>query len=116
MQYPELPVIAFLAAFLVLIPLPLHWRARNIATLALIFWLFITDVIYGVNAIVWAGNVGDHIPIWCDISESCLASRCNENKELKATRSSYQIRRRRIVCLTTLHDVHMQTSRDGFFL
>ena len=64
MQYPELPVVAFLAAFLVLVPLPLHWRARNIATLALIFWLFITDVIYGVNAIVWAGNVDDPIPIF----------------------------------------------------
>ena len=82
MLSPVLPVVAFLAAFLVLIPLPLHWRARNIATLALIFWLFITDVIYGVNSLVWAGNVGDHIPIWCDISKSCLASRFDELKRL----------------------------------
>ncbi len=69
MQYPQLPVVAFLSAFLVLIPLPSHWRAHNVATLGLIFWLFFTNIIYGVNAIVWAGNVNDYIPVWCDISE-----------------------------------------------
>ncbi|KAF8960683.1 pheromone A receptor-domain-containing protein [Flammula alnicola] len=68
MQYPELPVFAFVSAVLVLIPLIWHWRSRNVAILAMIFWLSIVDIIYGVNAIVWAGNVGNPIPVWCDIT------------------------------------------------
>jgi hypothetical protein len=69
MQYPSLPAGAFLAAVLVLIPLPWHWRARNIGTLAIIGWLFIVNMIYGINAIIWAGNVDNPAPVWCDISE-----------------------------------------------
>ena len=68
MQYPQLPIAAFFSAFLILVPLPSHWRARNVATLALIFWLFFADFIYGVNSILWAGNVLDRAPVWCDIS------------------------------------------------
>ena len=68
MQHPELPLFAFLTAILVLIPVPWHWRARNVATLAIIAWLFVVDVIFGVNSLVWAGNVNNPIPVWCDIS------------------------------------------------
>ncbi|KAF7421275.1 hypothetical protein PC9H_011797 [Pleurotus ostreatus] len=67
MQYPQLPVAAFLAAALVLIPTPWHWRARNIATCGIIFWLFVVNFIYGVNSILWASDVIDRAPIWCDI-------------------------------------------------
>ena len=73
MRYPEFPVGAFLAAFLVLIPLPAHWRSRNIATVSIIVWLFAMDVIYGVNTIVWDGNVRKHLLVWCDIS-TCSVS------------------------------------------
>lgn len=69
MKYPQLPIFAFVAAFLVLVPLPWHWRAQNVATLALIFWLFFTNLIQGVNSIKWAGNLKDDIPVWCDISK-----------------------------------------------
>ncbi|KAF8890813.1 pheromone A receptor-domain-containing protein [Gymnopilus junonius] len=68
MQYPELPIFAFISAALVIIPLPWHWRARNIATIALMLWLFVVNVIYGVNTIIWAGNVNNPIPVWCDIT------------------------------------------------
>ena len=70
MQHPELPTFAFISAFLMLVPLSCHWRARNIAVLALMFWLFVSNIIYGVNAIVWASNVRNPIPVWCDISQS----------------------------------------------
>lgn len=73
MQHPELPIFAFLTAALVLVPIPWHWRARNVATLAIIFWLFVVDFIYGVNAIVWAGNVRNPVPVWCDISAFALS-------------------------------------------
>ncbi|KAJ8515195.1 hypothetical protein ONZ45_g7334 [Pleurotus djamor] len=67
MQYPQLPVAAFVAAFLVLIPVPWHWRARNVATCAIISWLFVINIIYGINSIIWAADVIDRYPIWCDI-------------------------------------------------
>ena len=69
MRYPEFPVGAFLAAILVLIPLPAHWRSRNVATMSIIAWLFVMDIVYGVNTIVWDGNVFKRLLVWCDISE-----------------------------------------------
>ncbi len=72
-MHPELPYIAFLAAALVLVPLPWHWRAGNVATLSMIFWLFLVDVIYGVDAVVWANNVEIVVPVWCDISTYALS-------------------------------------------
>nr|BDD37067.1 pheromone receptor [Rhizopogon roseolus] len=72
MQYPSLPAGAFIAAVLVLIPLPWHWRARNIGTLAIIAWLFIVNMIYGINAILWAGNVDNPAPVWCDITTKLI--------------------------------------------
>ncbi|KAI9057578.1 B mating type pheromone receptor [Trametes sanguinea] len=68
MRYPEFPVGAFLAAVLVLIPLPAHWRSRNIATVSIIIWLFVLDVVYGVNTIVWDSNIRKHLFVWCDIT------------------------------------------------
>ncbi|KXN83187.1 Pheromone B beta 1 receptor [Leucoagaricus sp. SymC.cos] len=68
MRYPERPIFTFLAAVLVLIPLPWHWRARNIATVSLITWLFVVNVIYCINSIIWAGNVRNIAPAWCDIT------------------------------------------------
>ncbi|CAE6475099.1 unnamed protein product [Rhizoctonia solani] len=64
----ELPVVSFICTALVLIPLPWHWRARNTATLSIIFWLTAINFTRGVNAIVWGGNVINKAPVWCDIS------------------------------------------------
>ncbi|OAX34692.1 fungal pheromone STE3G-protein-coupled receptor [Rhizopogon vinicolor AM-OR11-026] len=72
MQYLYLPVVAFLAAALVLVPVPWHWRARNVGTLAIITWLFVVNTIYGINAILWAGNVNNPAPLWCDISTKLI--------------------------------------------
>nr|AYF56467.1 pheromone receptor [Coriolopsis trogii] len=58
---------SFLAAVLVLVPLPGHWRARNIPTLSLIAWLFIINFAHGVNVIEWYDNVEIKLKIWCDI-------------------------------------------------
>ncbi|KAI5992351.1 Rcb2.42 [Pisolithus orientalis] len=64
----ELSVGAFIAAGLVLVPLPWHWRARNVAMLSTIVWLLVSNIIYAVDAIIWAGNVADSAPVWCDIT------------------------------------------------
>ncbi|KAJ6522339.1 Rcb2.42 [Mycena vulgaris] len=64
----ELPIGAFVAAVLVLVPLPWHWRARNVPTLSIIAWLFFSNIMLGVNAIIWAGNINIVAPVWCDIA------------------------------------------------
>ncbi|KAF8140691.1 hypothetical protein K438DRAFT_1995756 [Mycena galopus ATCC 62051] len=48
----ELPIGAFLVALIVLVPLPWHWRARNVPTLSIIAWLFVSSVILGATALV----------------------------------------------------------------
>jgi pheromone a factor receptor len=73
MPHYELPIGAFFSALLVLVPLPWHWRARNVTTLSIIAWLFIFNLTYGVNAIIWAGNVRLVGTIWCDIG-ACFRS------------------------------------------
>lgn len=75
MQHPDYAVWSFIGFVLVLLPSPWHWRARNIATLSLIFWIALTNLCNFVNCIVWADNFMDSAPIWCDISE-CIPVLC----------------------------------------
>ena len=72
MYYPQLPVCAFIASALVLFPLPSHWRSKNVATLSLILWLFLMNLIYGLDSLVWADNARPRWFVWCDISGSSL--------------------------------------------
>lgn len=105
MQYPELPIFAFISALLVIIPLPWHWRARNVAVLALMFWLFSVNIIYGVNAIVWAGNVRDPIPVWCDISRWLFFVR--QDTITNTDFHSYEDRRWCLLCIASLYIVYL---------
>jgi hypothetical protein len=68
--YSELTVLGFIAAVLVLIPLPRQIRARNIATTVMILCFFEHCFVVGVDTIVWAGNVKDSARAWCEISEA----------------------------------------------
>ncbi|ODO03101.1 hypothetical protein I350_05946 [Cryptococcus amylolentus CBS 6273] len=66
----DLSLIVFsgLGIILILLPLPLHWRARNAGTLILISWLFIANLIFFVDGILWWDNYD--LPssrVWCDI-------------------------------------------------
>ncbi|KZP27853.1 fungal pheromone STE3G-protein-coupled receptor [Athelia psychrophila] len=67
-MHAELPVGAFVAALLSLAPLPWHWRARNVSTISLIVWLFVMNVIAGVNAIIWRDSAMIMATVWCDIA------------------------------------------------
>ena len=69
MVYSYRPPVGFLAAALVLIPLPRQIRVRNIAVIAMIFWLSSFCFTLAVDSIIWAGNVKNSAPLWCDISE-----------------------------------------------
>ncbi|KAL4257008.1 G-protein coupled receptor 4 family protein [Pleurotus pulmonarius] len=44
----------------------------NTPTSTLIVWFFICNLIHGVNAVIWKGNVDIKIPIWCDITTRLL--------------------------------------------
>ncbi|KAF8188778.1 GPCR fungal pheromone mating factor, partial [Mycena galopus ATCC 62051] len=67
-MHPEFAPISFIAVFSLLPVLPWHWHARNVATLSIIAWLFIINLICAVDAIIWAGSVDIVVPVWCDIS------------------------------------------------
>lgn len=64
----SLVIFSGIGILLVLLPLPLHWRARNAGTLLLIAWLFISNFIFFVDGIVWWNSYDlPPSPIWCDI-------------------------------------------------
>ncbi|KAK0199270.1 GPCR fungal pheromone mating factor [Desarmillaria ectypa] len=71
-MHAELPVVSFLCAFLVLVPLPWHWRAGTIPTIAITFWLFLGNFVNGVNSAVWLDNVRIVVPVWCDIATKIM--------------------------------------------
>ncbi|KAG1751797.1 pheromone A receptor-domain-containing protein [Suillus lakei] len=71
-MHREFPPVAFLAALSLLLPLPWHWRARNVATLSIIAWLFVLNVVYAVDAILWGNNINIIIPVWCDITTKII--------------------------------------------
>ncbi|KDR78096.1 hypothetical protein GALMADRAFT_245099 [Galerina marginata CBS 339.88] len=66
--YPLFPIFAFLGFILPLIPLPWHLQALNSGTCCFILWSSLACLNQFVNSIVWAGNVLNPAPIWCEIS------------------------------------------------
>lgn len=78
MQHLELPICSFISALIVILPLSCHWHAHNVAALALMSWLFIANIIYAINSLVWADNIQNSVPVWCDISKFFFI-RCMRN-------------------------------------
>jgi pheromone a factor receptor len=69
-MHPELPLASGIIALLVLVPLPAQLRARNIALITLLTSTSILNITYVINSLMWAKNVRDMAPIWCDIGGS----------------------------------------------
>ncbi|KAF9221758.1 fungal pheromone STE3G-protein-coupled receptor [Gyrodon lividus] len=67
-MFVQLPVVAFICAVLVLVPVPWHWRAGNVPTLSMSAWLFVGNIIYGIGAILWGDTVLNVAPVYCDIA------------------------------------------------
>lgn len=65
--YPVFPILASIAAFLSLLPIPLHWGAGNITMVALSFWCIIGCIICAIDTCIWHGNLRNPHPIWGDI-------------------------------------------------
>ncbi|KIJ47233.1 hypothetical protein M422DRAFT_164105 [Sphaerobolus stellatus SS14] len=68
MRHPEFPIVSFLLLPLILASLPSHIRSRSIPMISLSLWLALLNIIRGVNAIAWAGNVDIKLLVWCDIT------------------------------------------------
>ncbi|WVQ97782.1 hypothetical protein IAU59_004896 [Kwoniella sp. CBS 9459] len=72
MHDASLIVFTGIGLLLVLLPLPLQWRARNSGTLLLITWLFIGNLVIFVNCIAWWDSYSNPSPVWCDIVSKIL--------------------------------------------
>ncbi|KAH7325450.1 GPCR fungal pheromone mating factor, partial [Rhizoctonia solani] len=69
---PVFPTFCALALALLLLVLPTHVRTRNSGTLLFIGWTFTTTLVFFVNSLVWAGNLSNPAPVWCDISAKIM--------------------------------------------
>ncbi|TBU56143.1 pheromone A receptor-domain-containing protein [Dichomitus squalens] len=72
--YPAFPLLAFLGAIVVLIPLPWHFQAWNAGTCLFMIWTALACVNLGINSIVWNNNVINSAPVWCDISSRIIVA------------------------------------------
>lgn len=68
--YPLVPIANFLACILVLASVPKSMsKSMNVGIFSLAIWVAIESLITAVNSIIWADNVENVAPIWCDISK-----------------------------------------------
>lgn len=65
----SLLVFTMLAAILVTLPVPSHWRAKNFVILNLILWLLVGNLNTFINKTVWMKHSKNVAPVWCDICE-----------------------------------------------
>ncbi|KAJ7622377.1 pheromone A receptor-domain-containing protein [Roridomyces roridus] len=66
--YPLFSTCSFLGFVLVLIPLPWHLQAWNSGTCFYIMWSALSCLNQFVNSVVWADDMINRAPVWCDIS------------------------------------------------
>ena len=50
-------------------------NANDVATLAMIVWLFAVNVIYAVDSLIWSHTVARVAYVWCDICTCTLDTR-----------------------------------------
>ncbi|KAE8541020.1 hypothetical protein D1P53_002374 [Cryptococcus gattii VGV] len=72
--HPEYLVPSVIALVLPLYVLPWHLRTSNIATLSMIFWMSLLNIVHIVNCIVWVDNSTPRANWWGDISALIIVS------------------------------------------
>jgi len=72
-----LVALSFTCAALLAVFIPVRRIRTSIPDLAIVLWLTGYNIIHGVNALVWAGNVDIHIPVWCDIGRRFSRENCD---------------------------------------
>ncbi|KAH9964858.1 pheromone A receptor-domain-containing protein [Russula dissimulans] len=68
----ELPIFSFLSVSLLVLILPAQVHCLSIPSASMFAWLFICNLIHGINTVLWLGNRAEHTPLWCDISSVVL--------------------------------------------
>lgn len=63
----ELPTFSFLSVALLILILPGHIDSSSIPSVTILSWLFVCNLIHGVNSVLWSGNQAVHLTPWCDI-------------------------------------------------
>ncbi|KAL6308809.1 putative fungal pheromone GPCR, STE3-type [Sparassis latifolia] len=112
---PLYSVITFISFVLTLVPLPWHFQAWNSGTCYFMMWTSLACLNQFVNSLVWADDVLNVAPIWCDISTRIIigvsvgipaASLCINRRLYKIARSqglsSTRSEKRRIIMMDTL--------------
>ena len=66
----NLAAISFVCALLLALFIPIARVRQDVANLAIVSWLLGANVVHGINAVIWAGNVEVRATVWCDIGES----------------------------------------------
>ncbi|EIN05682.1 STE3-domain-containing protein [Punctularia strigosozonata HHB-11173 SS5] len=103
--------LPFLAASLVLVPLPWHWRSRNVATVSMILVLFLSNLMWGINAVLWSEDAIIRAITWCDITTRfqmyatmalpaaslCLTIRLEGISSLRRARITHDDKRRALI-------------------
>ena len=64
-----LAFLSFVCAVLLAVFILAQRIRTSVPRLSIILWLFGYNLIHGINALVWSGNVDIQAPVWCDIGE-----------------------------------------------
>lgn len=70
--YPLVPIANFLACILILASMSkkiIRLSGWNVGVCSFAIWVAIQSFQIAVNSIIWADNVKNVAPVWCDISE-----------------------------------------------
>lgn len=68
--YPLVPIANFLACILVLSSMSKSMiQSWNVGACSFAIWVIIMALTVAVNAIIWADNVNNVAPVWCDIGK-----------------------------------------------
>ncbi|KAI0078445.1 STE3-domain-containing protein [Panus rudis PR-1116 ss-1] len=68
MPRAELPVLSFFCFSVLFILTPIHWQSKNVAILSLLSWLGISNIIQGVDSVVWFRDTSLDGRGWCDFA------------------------------------------------
>ena len=72
--YLLVPMVNFVAAFLVLTTIPTIRRSPSLGILIYAIWITSLCVVRGTNTIIWAANVDVVAVVGCDFSELIVPS------------------------------------------
>ncbi|KIJ93471.1 hypothetical protein K443DRAFT_112025 [Laccaria amethystina LaAM-08-1] len=63
----EPAALSFVSVVLLGVFIPVKRVRTSVPSLAILLWLIGCNLVHGINALIWAGNLNVHVPVWCDI-------------------------------------------------